>query len=82
MAAETGLPENVVEALKRGDKVEAIKLLRQQTGAGLKEAKDAVDASGIEATPKSPGEVSAGSKWGWIVLVAIVAFAAYFLVRR
>ena len=40
MTAETGLPDKVVEALKRGNKVEAIKLLREQTGVGLKEAKD------------------------------------------
>ena len=38
------LPENVVEALRQGQTIEAIKLLRLATGLGLKEAKDAVDA--------------------------------------
>jgi ribosomal protein L7/L12 len=33
----------VREALLRGNKIEAIKLYRLQTGVGLKEAKDAVD---------------------------------------
>ena len=37
------LPASVVSALQRGDKMEAIRLLREQTGLGLKEAKDAVE---------------------------------------
>jgi ribosomal protein L7/L12 len=32
------------DALRRGSKIQAIKLYRQTTGVGLKEAKDAVDA--------------------------------------
>jgi ribosomal protein L7/L12 len=36
------------ELLRQGQKIEAIKLYREQTGVGLKEAKDAVEA--IEAT--------------------------------
>ncbi len=39
------LPDNVLDALRRGRKIEAIKLLRKQRGIGLKEAKDAVDQS-------------------------------------
>jgi hypothetical protein len=38
----------IKELLRQGQKIEAIKLYRQQTGLGLKEAKDAVEA--IEAT--------------------------------
>jgi hypothetical protein len=37
------LPAEVVDALRRGNKIEAIKLLRNATGLGLKEAKDAVE---------------------------------------
>lgn len=40
------LPAEVLEALHQGQTIEAIKLLRQATGLGLKEAKDAVDAHG------------------------------------
>ena len=36
------LPPNVVEALRRGNVLEAIKLLRQATGVGLKEATHAI----------------------------------------
>jgi len=34
----------ILDLLARGQKIPAIKLYRQQTGAGLKEAKDAVEA--------------------------------------
>ena len=39
----SGLPANVLDALRRGDVIEAIKLLRASTGLGLKDAKDAID---------------------------------------
>jgi ribosomal protein L7/L12 len=39
-----GLPPGVAEALAKGDKIEAIKQYRAGTGAGLKEAKDFVEA--------------------------------------
>src|SRR5262245_7458786 len=37
------LPAPVVEALRRGDKIGAIKHYRQTTGAGLKEAKEFIE---------------------------------------
>ena len=82
MTAETGLPDKVVEALKRGNKVEAIKLLREQTGVGLKEAKDAVDASGIEGPAKSSGEGSARVKIPWMILLVVIALLAYTYLRK
>ena len=39
------LPANVLDSLRRGNAVEAIKLLREQRGIGLKEAKDLINAS-------------------------------------
>lgn len=41
-----GLPEPIRDALRRGRKIEAIKLYREATGAGLREAKDAIDEAG------------------------------------
>ena len=41
-------PDQITELLLQGKKIEAIKLVREQTGLGLKEAKDVVEA--IEAT--------------------------------
>ncbi|MET0823914.1 MAG: ribosomal protein L7/L12 [Solirubrobacterales bacterium] len=48
-ASDARASDNVIEhprmaeALQRGNKIEAIKLYRELTGAGLKEAKDAVE---------------------------------------
>ena len=39
MSIETGLPDAVAAALRSGNKIEAIRLLRAQTGTGLKQAK-------------------------------------------
>jgi len=41
-----GMPADVVELARRGDKIEAIKRYREITGVGLREAKDAIDALG------------------------------------
>lgn len=38
------LPAAAIDALRRGNKIEAIKLHREATGEGLKESKDAVEA--------------------------------------
>jgi ribosomal protein L7/L12 len=38
------LPPEALQALARGQQIEAIRLLREATGLGLKEAKDAIDA--------------------------------------
>jgi ribosomal protein L7/L12 len=37
------LPPDVVDALQRGKKIEAIKRYRERTGAGLKKAKDVIE---------------------------------------
>lgn len=42
------LPPQVQAALARGQKIEAIKLLREARGMGLKEAKEAVEAHDVE----------------------------------
>jgi ribosomal protein L7/L12 len=80
------LPPDVIQALQQGHKIEAIKLLRNQTGLGLKEAKDTVDAySRIHVMPAeglSPGEVpkSAAGRW-WLAAVAACVVGWYILRR-
>lgn len=39
----TNLPLEVVDAVKRGNKIEAIKRYRESTGVALKEAKDLIE---------------------------------------
>jgi ribosomal protein L7/L12 len=75
------LPPNVAQALQAGNKIEAIRLLREQTGMGLKECKDAVDAA-EDANPLSPGQMRDGSGGVmWWVIGAIALAGIYFLMK-
>ena len=79
------LPAEVVAALQAGRTIEAIKLLRQMHGVGLKEAKEAVDAQrhrdGLSA--RSPGELSrASSSIWWIVAAILAVLLVVFLMGR
>ncbi|CAN5355075.1 hypothetical protein BH11PSE11_BH11PSE11_22450 [soil metagenome] len=76
----------VIQALGKGNKIEAIRLTRELTGKGLKEAKEEVDAmeaarpiSALTANGLAPGEVprTSGSGW-WIVVIAIIALIFYY----
>lgn len=76
----------VLAALQRGQKIEAIRLHRGQTGLGLKQAKDAIDAheDGRPARPTglAPGEVPrAGQRRGlpWIIAAVVLGYIAYRL---
>lgn len=85
-AAFKQLPASVVAALQRGEKVEAIRLLREQTGLGLKEAKDAVEGESQDTyqanhhrptveTPRSSGLI-----W-WLLGLLLAGYAAYYLLQ-
>ena len=83
----TALSAPVIDALQRGDKIDAIKLLRTETGLGLKEAKDAIEQSPHGLRPRastlSPGEVPrSGGVVRWLVLAAVVALVVYFFFMR
>ena len=49
------LPPEVIQALERGKLIEAIKLLRNSRGLGLREAKEAVEAH-ARGAPNRPGQ--------------------------
>ena len=54
------LPQNVLDAIQRHNLIEAIKLLRAQTGLGLKEAKDLIDQqTGAHAPARSDFSIEA-----------------------
>jgi ribosomal protein L7/L12 len=86
IAEMAALPFAVAAALRKGDKLEAIRLMREKGGLGLKEAKDAVEAHASEQDGaadyhRAPGEVPRRGGAGWLILVlAIVALA--LLARR
>lgn len=62
----------LIELLRKGRKIEAIKAYRARTGAGLKEAKDAVEA----LDPRPPGERGGGCLAGLLLLGLIAAGGA------
>lgn len=56
MTSPDWLPPEVVSAIESGQTIEAVKLLREKTGLGLTEAKEAVDA--YVRRQKAPGASS------------------------
>jgi ribosomal protein L7/L12 len=75
------LDQHILELLAMGKKIAAIKLYREQTGVGLKEAKDAVEAMaaihGIRSTPSGGRQALA-----LVLLAAIAAFLIGYLIKR
>ena len=78
------LPQTVRDAMDAGRKREAIRLLREQTGQGLRDAREAIEvyaastATGDAAL--SPGAVAKSGNAGWLaVVLALVAALVYFL---
>ncbi|WP_211368304.1 ribosomal protein L7/L12 [Pseudoxanthomonas gei] len=51
-APPDGLPVEAMTALSRGQPIEAIKIVREMTGLGLKEAKDMVERYRSDASPE------------------------------
>jgi hypothetical protein len=70
------ISDGVIAAVNRGQKIEAIKILREETGLGLADAKDVVDR--LARTHKGEsGETSPmpeeGGAGGMIKLVILIA---------
>lgn len=51
---EDDLPADVLKAIKQGRKVVAIKILREQTGIGMANAKVLVDRASAKYNPRPP----------------------------
>lgn len=87
-----GLPPEVAAALAEGNKVKAIKLLRESSGLNLKQAKAVAEeaqrqlaqAAPVRHAGLSPGEVPRRrlSSSFVLTLVVIVALVAWVLVRQ
>jgi ribosomal protein L7/L12 len=92
--APGGFPPAAADALRRGHKIEAIRIVREHNGLGLKEAKDLVERHEQLMVPTveglsprnglSPGEVprSSGRVTWVLVVVAIVVGVVYHFMRR
>jgi len=74
--SDLNISDDVISAVGAGHKIEAIKILREETGLGLKEAKDVVDRL-ARARKGQPGETAAmpeeGGASGMIRLVVLIA---------
>ena len=68
----------VGKLLERGEKLNAIKLYRDQTGVGLKEAKDEVDAIETRLGLEPEGAPPQGGCFGMILLAS---WGSFWLVR-
>ncbi len=69
------IPDAVYEAAASGNKIKAIKILRLETGLGLKEAKDIVDALDLPANPTAahgPAMTEEGGARGFYQLIAVI----------
>ena len=77
MVADGPISDAVVAAIRGGRKIDAIKLLREETGLGLKAAKHAVEAYQYS----NPGSIvshstGAESRLGRLLLIGAVVLAA------
>ena len=69
------IPDAVFEAAVSGNKIKAIKILRLETGLGLKEAKDIVEALDLPATPTAAHGLAMteeGGAGGFYQLIAAI----------
>lgn len=82
MSLAPELPANVVEAIRRHQKIEAIKLLCESRDMGLREAKEAVeDYSRQYPSVEAPGKsVDKSGVLPYVIIIALVT-GAYFIYR-
>ena len=78
----------ISEALRRGNKIEAIKLHREATGLGLKESKDAIESLETDLRGKFPDQFPAKAQAkgclgvAAVLLVSGAAGLAWWLARQ
>jgi len=83
-APERPLPAAAIAALASGNKIEAIKIVRQEWGTDLRDSKDAVEAYAKSRPDLMAASQQAGSRakaWLWLVASVAVAVAAYYFLR-
>lgn len=83
-ASATVLPASAVTALQQGNKIDAIKAIRAEQRLGLKEAKDLVDAylsdhPALDAVVAETRATTSAALGRWLVVVALLAAALYYL---
>jgi len=83
MMEEQELSPEIYQLLAAGRKIAAIKLIREETGLGLAEAKELADAlSGhqpADASPPAMKEEGGAAGFLAIVIAVLIAFVVYVL---
>lgn len=82
--AATPLSASAIAALHRGSKIEAIKIVRQESDIGLKEAKDTVERYLLGQPSLQSAVTAARNEAGrralkWLVAIIALATLAYYL---
>lgn len=93
-AASDDVAPEVAQLVAAHKKIDAIKLVRQRSGAGLREAKDYVDAmeagrapqplpmrSTVQSVPAQPGSGSGGRLFATLLFLAALAVVLYWWMR-
>ena len=74
------LPADVIEAIRAGRKIDAIKLLREAQDLGLKESKQAVDAY-LRSNPSLRQPQSGTNGFLIIVVILFLGYVGYQLFK-
>ena len=83
LVSASNIPKLEVEGLLReGKKIEAIKIYRERTGYGLKEAKDAVEEIEKEILPTIPREARQGCMSVFVLVLIGIGFLFLSLLNR
>ena len=77
--ASVAADPEVAALLRAGRKIDAIKLVRERTGVGLKEAKERIDALSVELGVPAGPSAAAKSLIFWMTLI-VVGFAVWWVV--
>ena len=82
--SEEKLSEAVMQAVRSGHTIQAIKQLRTEKGIGLKEAKEIIDRE-VDAyrlaNPNAP-MVPESTQWPKVVVVVLIAVALYWYLTK
>ena len=81
---EEKISESVMQHVRSGKKIAAIKQLREEQGLGLKEAKEIIDREVAEyrrANPQAP-HIPQSSPWPKVFVIALIALGVYWYLSR
>lgn len=81
---EEKLSEPVMQAVRSGHTIRAVKQLRAETGLGLKEAKDIIDREITAYRRANPNAhmIQESSSWPKLIVAILIAAALYWYLAK